>query len=77
MTSMKAMSTFTQRASLSPRKTSELRAHVQMGTRPPKEGAAQPLTPARLASHHFLFTECHEIQWRHTAPFNPHGHSQS
>lgn len=44
MTSMKAMSTPTQRASLSPRKTSECRAHGQMGTKPPKEGAAQPPT---------------------------------
>lgn len=77
MTSMKAVSTSTQRASLSPRKTSEWRAHMQMGTRPPKEEAAQPLTPATLASHSFLFTECYEIQRRHTAPFNPHGHSQS
>lgn len=50
---------------------------VQMGTRPPKEGAAQPLTTARLASHCFLFTECHEIQQTHTAPFHPHGYSQS
>lgn len=77
MTLMKAVSTSTQRASLSPRKTSECRAHVQMGTRTPKEEAAQPLAPAMLALYSFLFTECHEIQWRHTAPFNPHGHSQS
>lgn len=77
MTSMKTVSASTQRASLSPRKMSKCRVHGQMGTRPSEEEAAQPLTPATLASHSFLFPECHEIQWRHTAPFNPHGHSQS